>query len=377
MGRPTKITVIIPYKTYPAKMGGQKFNALVYQYLSGLLPVTIISTKNNEAPSGRNIVFIPMFSNSRSRYINPFLFFRIRNEVKKNNTTHLNLIHPYMGWLGLLVKWFSNVKLVIQSHNIEALRFKSVGKWWWGILWHYEKFIHRKADINFFVTEEDRQYAITHYKADPKKCHILTYGFEFDKIPAAGERANAKKKVQEIHGIDPGEKILFFNGTLDYKPNLDAVDSIINHINPVLLTTNGFRYKIIICGRGLPAHYNELKDHRSQNIIYAGFVDDITIYFKAADIFINPVIDGGGIKTKLVEALGYNVSSVSTQSGANGVSKEVAGTKIAIVPNADWEGFTREIIKIDTSENTGADFFNHFYWGNIAKHTASIFNGIE
>jgi hypothetical protein len=63
---------------------------------------------------------------------------------------------------------------------------------------------------------------------------------------------------------------------------------------------------------------NELKNYADQNIIYAGFVDDISIYFKGADVFINPVSYGGGIKTKLVEALGYNLNAVSTSNGAIG-----------------------------------------------------------
>jgi len=66
------------------------------------------------------------------------------------------------------------------------------------------------------------------------------------------------------------EKILLFHGTLDYKPNLDGVDAILKNINPFLLTNNNFKYKIIICGKGLPSVYNELKDFANKNIIYAG-----------------------------------------------------------------------------------------------------------
>ena len=67
----------------------------------------------------------------------------------------------------------------------------------------------------------------------------------------------------------------------------------------------------------LEESYNELKDYADKNIIYAGFVDDITLFYKAADMLINPVIDGGGIKTKLVEALGYNMNVVTTSKWCN------------------------------------------------------------
>ncbi len=38
-------------------------------------------------------------------------------------------------------------------------------------------------------------------------------------------------------------------------------------------------------------------------------------------------MDGGGIKTKLVEALGYNMNVVTTTSGAIGVPLSITGEK--------------------------------------------------
>jgi len=352
-------------------LGGHKFNALFYQYLSDLLPVTIISTRNNVIPSNMKARFIPLLSNSRLRYLNPMLFFNIKREIQKNNSTHLIFIHPYYGWLVAMFKWFSNVKLVIHSHNIEALRFKSMDKWWWKVMWYYEKFTHRIADINFFITEEDRQFAITHYKVKSGKCHLLTYGIELNENPSTEEKKLAKKKLQEMHSIAAGEKILLFNGTLDYKPNLDAVDVILDHINPRLKET-GSRYKIIICGKDLPLRYAGLVNYQQQNIVYAGFVEDINLYFKGADIFINPVTGGGGIKTKLVEALGYDLNVVSTSSGAIGIPKKMVERKLKVVSDGDWNAFAHEILYFDDEESTPPAFFNHFYWANIALQAAQV-----
>jgi len=369
---PTHIAALVSYKIFPAKMGGQKGIALFYQYLSELLPVSIISTKNNEVPGGLKAQFLPVLSNSKLRYINPFLFFTLKNILQKKDCTHLILEHPYYGWLGILLKKACNIKLVIHSHNIESLRFKSTGSWWWPILWRYEKFTHRKADINFFITNEDREFAIQHFNLDAAKCHTITYGFEISKIPPAEEKWQAKKELQRIHQIKETDKILIFNGTLDYAPNLDAVDKILQDINPLLLANNDFNYKIIICGRGLPSRYDELRSFATKHIIYAGFVDDINVYFKGADIFINPVTEGGGIKTKLVEALGHNLSSISTKSGAIGVPQAITGNKLLVVPDGDWHGFANAVFGADTTGNTPPAFFDHFYWGNIAARVQQI-----
>lgn len=370
LAKPVYITALVSYKIFPAKMGGQKGIALFYQYLSRLLPVSMITTKNNELPTENNIRFYPILGNSKLRYINPLLFFSIRSLLRKNESTHLVLEHPYYGWLGILFKKFCNIKLVVHSHNIEALRFKSTGSWWWRILWQYEKLVYRLADINFFITGEDREFAIDHFKLDPVKCHTVTYGFEINKMPSLNEKLEAKKYLQIFHHLNQNEKILFFNGTLDYKPNLDAVIAILEQVNPILLAKADFNYKIIICGKGLPAEYDELRKYEAQNIIYAGFVDDVNVYFKGADIFINPVTDGGGIKTKLVEALGYNLSVVSTKNGAIGIPASLTGNKLYIADG--WQIFSEAILKVDASENIPPAFFDHFYWGNIAEKVKVI-----
>ena len=163
-----------------------------------------------------------------------------------------------------------------------------------------------------------------------------------------------------------------FNGSLNYKPNTDALDTILTKINPLLLASNNFKYKIIICGSNLAASYNSLKEYADKNIIYAGFVDDITLLYKGAGMLINPVMDGGGIKTKLVEALGHNMNVVTTTSGAIGVPLSITGEKMKIIADDNWSNFVSEVISSNTTSVIPEAFFNHFYWGKIAAKAAGI-----
>ncbi|MEO7561240.1 MAG: glycosyltransferase, partial [Ferruginibacter sp.] len=352
MTKQIQIAALVPYKIFPAKMGGQKAVALFYNYIGALLPVTIISVKNNEFPQQFNAKFIAALDNSILRYVNPFLFFRIKKILRENKATHFIIEHPYFGWLGILLQWFLPVCLVVRSHNIEAFRFKSIGKWWWKILWHYEKYTHQYAGLNFFITEEDRLFAIKEFKLEPKKCHTITYGFESLQKPSAEQINSTKITLQQKHSITVDEKILLFNGTLNYKPNQEALNIILHQLNPLLLAQKTFSYKIIICGKNLPESFAQLKDNGVANIIYAGFVEDVSIYFEGADIFINPVTTGGGIKTKLIEALGANLSCVSTASGAEGIPAEITGGKLIVVPDNNWQAFAAAIETIDIKKNT-------------------------
>ena len=362
----TNVLSIISYPFLPAKMGGQKGIALFYKYFGQNVNLTCAGVKENNEQFAENYKLVKLFGKSSLRYINPLYFFPLKKIIKENKIEWLLLEHPYYGWLALLLKYFCKVKLIAKSHNIESLRFKSVGKWWWGILWHYEKLIFQKADKAFFITEEDRQFAMKNYKLSYKKCFVVTYGTEREGIPGEAVRKSAKETLHKLYGLQH-ETLFLFNGTLSYPPNLDAVKVIVDVINEALLVNKSLAYKIIICGKGLPASFNNLAGYAAKNIINAGFVDDIDVYFKAADVFLNPVIEGGGIKTKLVEAIGMDLNVITTQSGAIGVPKEVAGHKMKVVKDGDWKSFTEALQTGFEIQHTGKEFFEHFYWGNIAE----------
>jgi glycosyltransferase involved in cell wall biosynthesis len=155
-----------------------------------------------------------------------------------------------------------------------------------------------------------------------------------------------------------------FNGAFQYEPNLNGLQRILRDVNPGLQKNPDFNYTILICGAAIPA---AISAQSYPNVIIAGFVDDITTYFKGADIFLNPVTEGGGIKTKLVEALGYNMHAVSTTHGAIGIDPSICNNKLQITDDT-LNGFTEKIIQLATyKENISPAFYEHFYWGNIAQ----------
>jgi polysaccharide biosynthesis protein PslH len=133
------------------------------------------------------------------------------------------------------------------------------------------------------------------------------------------------------------------------------------------------KYKILVCGKGLPGSFDELRGYADKNIIYAGFVDDISAYFKAADLFLNPIISGGGVKTKAIEAIAMNCTVISTEIGALGLKREVCGAKLHVVADNDWSAFSTTLIQnFHQNSITPPSFFDYYYWGNIAAKVAEI-----
>jgi len=186
---------IVPYKIFPAKFGGQKGIANFNEYFSKHHNLYCITVKENVANAAPYTIFNTL-SNSRLRYINIFYFFLFKKIIRRYHVSHIILEHPYYGWLAILLKKFCSVKLIAHSHNIEAERFRTTGKWWWKILWHYEKYVHGHADFTFCITEEDRQYFIKEYKLLLTKTTVITFGISWNTIPSSQECLYANKNLK-------------------------------------------------------------------------------------------------------------------------------------------------------------------------------------
>lgn len=370
MGKKPRVVSIIPYKILPARLGGEKGIALFNEYLAKHVAITGISTENNDPALACNYVLLNILSNGKSKYGNPFLYFPVKKILRRTGATHLVTEHPYFGWLAWMLKHTMDITWVVHSHNIEYMRSKSIGRWWWKALMWYERWVYKKADLVFFISEDDKKHAVELMGIDASKSTAITYGIEQAGPPEDVE--TARRTIQSLHKIAPGDKILLFNGALYHHTNYDALQVILDEINPVLMQ-QPVGYKIIVCGKGLPDSFNELRDHADKNIIYAGFVDDISIYFKSAHIFLNPIISGGGVKTKAIEAIAMDCTVISTEIGALGLIRSVCGDQLQVVADRDWSSFSKLVVAaLSTDIHTPDAFFDYYYWGNITAKVAAL-----
>jgi polysaccharide biosynthesis protein PslH len=363
------IVSIVSYPFLPARSGGQKGIALFYKYFSRYHSVTIVSTKKNEPAFATGYEVQNVLSDSRLRYINPFIFFRIRKLLRKKNATHFILEHPYYGWLGIMIKKFCGVRLVVHSHNIESKRWRGLGKWWWRILWYYEKMVHRQADYNYFIQDEDRSYAVKEFRLEEKKCITVSFGTEIPAPPPLEDRITARRILGEQLQIPETTPLLLFNGAFKYAPNLEALEDILNNVNP-LLQKKGLNYQLLIVGLDIP---ESIRVSSYPSIRILGFVENLELYLTGCQVFLNPVVSGGGIKTKLVESLAYDLNAASSENGAVGIDPDLCNHKLIVCPNQNWNLFADAIVQlIDLKYVMPREFYDHFYWGHITKRAAAF-----
>ena len=361
------VLTIVSYPFLPATTGGEICTLGLHNELAKTHKVTVYTVKPyNNNFTKPNFELLALMPFKPIRYINIFVFFTLKKLIKNKQIDILFFEQTWYGWLLMLLKTFTNKKIVIRAHNIEYLRFKSIGKWWWKLLFYYEKLTYKSAHQVFFLTEEDRQTAIKVFKLKAENTQVIPYGINLESIPKKEENAN--EIVKNRHNIKSEENILLFYGTMGYKPNNDAVLYLLEKLQPALQKHPQFYYKIVVCGKNLPFTL-EQKIKANPSIIYCGFVPNLNEYIDAAKVVLNPILSGGGVKTKAIDALARNANLVSTETGAIGIERKVCGDKLTVIPDNELDAFVRAIINCSEAPITNIlkQFYEIYNWSKIIE----------
>ena len=363
----TKVLALVTFRIFPANMGGQKSVAIFYEYLQKRMDVLIACPRSGDE---KNECLVHLYANKRI-WFNVFILGRIKQVIRNAGVQLIIAEHSYPGFLALLLRNVTGRPFIIHSHNIEASRFRQMNRWWWQVYAYYEKWIHQRADFNFFITEADKEYAVHRYKLKEKKCAVVPYGTHLSQLPATTDKAALKKNL----GLHPNDLVLYFNGSLDYLPNQEAVEWLVQKLAPALkLRESG--YRIYITGKNVPAKLLRLMATQ-ENVLFGGFVSNVDACFMAADLFLNPVKNNAGVKTKLIEAIAHNCTCISFATGAAGMETDHCGDKLIVVPDNDQEQFINAIaLHRNCKAQTPPQFYNYYYWNNIASKAAEIITGI-
>jgi polysaccharide biosynthesis protein PslH len=368
-----KIVSIVWFKVFPATFGGQKGIVFFLRHLSAYLDITCICSRDNIVKGKLPFKIIPLLSKGKFQFINPIVWFNILREIRREKAKVLIIEHPYHAVTGILAKKLLKIKLVLHQHNIEYIRFKEFRNIWWPILKVFENWISKEADLIFFKTLADQENAIRLFQLMPQKTLIVPYGIEIKM----GNK-NARCKIRETYNLPQDSKIFLFAATLDYKPNADAVEHIFSILVPIL-DSSFANYKIIICGRNKIKNFDYLNKLHSKNVIMAGEVNNIDDFYNGADLFINPVITGGGIQTKTMDALSYQLPVVCFENMLAGIPLEFVNSLIFPVNKEDWQKFADNmaLIKKESSDSKLSEYIMANSWDAIAQQAAHNIKMLE
>jgi glycosyltransferase involved in cell wall biosynthesis len=119
-----------------------------------------------------------------------------------------------------------------------------------------------------------------------------------------------------------------FIGSLDFRPNQEAVTWIVDELWPRVIE-RAPEARLAIAGSSAP----EWLRRRMSNIDFRGTVDDATAFMKTMSVMIAPLFAGGGMRIKVLEAMALAKPVVATKLGAGGLAVE-HGRDILIADNA-------------------------------------------
>jgi glycosyltransferase involved in cell wall biosynthesis len=104
---------------------------------------------------------------------------------------------------------------------------------------------------------------------------------------------------------------------MDRGPNVEAVLYFWNDILPIIRAQVPEVKFIIVGSRPLP-EVLALAD-KDANTIVTGFVEDIEPSYKTSTVFVAPLLTGGGIVVKILDALASGTPVVTTSIGNEGI----------------------------------------------------------
>lgn len=197
----------------------------------------------------------------------------------------------------------TNAKVIAFFHNCEyeiykqSLKQNILAKFLLQSVFINEYFSMKFSNKCIFLTERDYSNCKTIYRINCK-----TF---FTPISLKNNYFNNR----EISFNKP--RNLLFVGSYFY-PNIHGLIWFINNVLPYI------DYKLTIVGKGFENDDFTKQLSDKTNVIIKGFVESLDSEYEFADIVVQPVFEGSGMKTKTAESFMYGKPLVSTSEGLVG-----------------------------------------------------------
>lgn len=139
---------------------------------------------------------------------------------------------------------------------------------------------------------------------------------EKNKIPVIPIAVDTKQ-LSKYPNNNQGNSLLTL-GTLHYPPNADGIRWFMQQVFPIVL--NQFPdTKLTVIGKNPPQDFFEIAQKHPDLIKITGYVDELDPYLKQARIIVVPVLAGGGMRVRILEAFAHQIAVVTTTIGLEGI----------------------------------------------------------
>lgn len=295
------------------------FNTYKHYWEPGTLPEAFTKLADiRTVPVNTNIsplhAFMNLFSNRSyniERFDSPNVKAEVKHLLKEKSFDVIHLDSIYVAMYLNTIREYSNAKVVFRAHNVEYLIWQRLAevskpgpkKWYLALLAkrlkQYETHQFRKFDAILPISNNDA--TIIQEYAPSVPMHLTPAGVNMEDF-------NPDFNQVEFPS-------LFHLGSLDWMPNLEAVNWFLDKIWPKVNEANPeaiFR----IAGRNMP---NAIQQRNAPNVEMVGEVDDAFAFMNNQAIMVVPLLSGSGMRLKILEGMAMGKCVVATSIGAEGI----------------------------------------------------------
>ena len=282
--------------------------------LSNIAKVYSINIDTTLSPFGMFIGLFRSLPYNVSRFISEdfkFLLIKILTE-QKPDIIHIEGI--YLVVYADIIKKHSSTPIILRSHNIEheiwertAQNEKNSLKKWYlknlsGKIKKFELEKMHQFDAIMAITDKDADfYKYNHYKG---KIKTISAGVDLELY-----------QPKELQYTKPS---ICFLGSMEWMPNIQGVEWYLEKVWPSLKKLFP-ELTLHIAGKNMST---ELKNRLIDGVTFHGTIPDAAEFLNQHSIMIVPLLSGGGMRLKIVEAMALKRCIISTSIGAEGIEAE-------------------------------------------------------
>lgn len=211
------------------------------------------------------------------------------------------------------VKYFNRKISILNHHNIESDMM----------------FRRSENEYNPFKKIYYKLEAVKLQKSEKKYCNLFSLNVTCSELDKKRLQPKLPSGIVSVipNGVDTNyfkatarpqkPNSLVFAGTLSWYPNKQAVLFFLNKIWP-LLKIKIPSVNISFIGKDPPERLIQVSKIDPQ-IKVTGFVDDVRPYIEEASVYVCPIMDGGGTKLKILDALSMGKAIVAHPVACEGI----------------------------------------------------------
>lgn len=224
-----------------------------------------------------------------------------RNRIKSffsKNKSDIYIVHNIDNDYLFDEEDFSDKFIIMDTHDLRSLRtesFKEHGRL-------AETEISKPEEYN--ILKKYKRIIAIHQN---DKSELVSWGIDSSNILIYGHTVLEGKSPKRVF-----DRNLVYIGSKN-ESNTDAINKFISYVWPYL-RKKGFKLHVFgdVC---------KFIESSEEKIILHGNIKDLSAAYDLADIMINPVNFGSGLKIKNVEAMAYGKAMVTSPEGARGIEE--------------------------------------------------------